>query len=274
MVAGNYVSMPDGGKVAGQDQHGCSVQPEFLNSLRSDNGIPIDQNTHTVPRESSVYQHENTSPAEILPVNYPLSTPRQCGDAGQESLRCLSEASLGDSDEQCPHVGGRTRSLFFWLSVAVFVIAFDQISKIWVLGRFYTGEILPLTSFFNLTLVFNPGAAFSFLADAGGWQKWFFLGLALMVSAWVVNTIRREPEHSLQAASLSLIMGGALGNAIDRVAYGAVVDFLDVHWNYLHWPAFNVADSAICVGAVLLVWDQMRRKPSAETTVQPTSPSE
>lgn len=169
---------------------------------------------------------------------------RQCGDAGQ-----------------CPHVG-RSRSLGFWLGLAVFVIGFDQISKIWVLGRFYTGEILELTSFFNLTLAFNPGAAFSFLADAGGWQKWFFFVLAVAVSLWVVITLRREPEDTLQSAALSLIMGGALGNAIDRIAYGAVVDFLDVHWQHWHWPAFNVADSAICVGAVLLVLDQIRRNPS------------
>ena len=157
-------------------------------------------------------------------------------------------------------------SLGRWLALALLVIVGDQASKLWVLSAFYLHEQLTVTSFINLTLVFNPGAAFSFLADAGGWQKWFFLGLAIAVSLWVLHTIRREPNETKQAAALSLIMGGALGNAIDRVAYGAVVDFLDVYWQHWHWPAFNVADSAICVGAILLVWDQMTRKP-----VQPAS---
>ncbi|MEY4592827.1 MAG: hypothetical protein RIR18_1722 [Pseudomonadota bacterium] len=201
--------MPDEGK----DQHGHVGQSEFLNSLRSNNGIPLDRHTHTDLDQAERYSH-----------------------------------------------------IARWLALATIVIGLDQASKLWVLSVFYLNEIYPLTNFLNLTLVFNPGAAFSFLADAGGWQKWFFLALAIAVSLWVINTIRREPNETKQAAALTLIMGGALGNAIDRVAYGAVVDFLDVYWQYWHWPAFNVADSAICIGAILLVWDQMTRKPVKQTS--------
>jgi signal peptidase II len=244
-----------------RDQHEHSVQPEFLNSLRSDNGIPIDRNTRTDLMQDS----ESAGKVD----------QGQCGDAELDGFRCLSEASLGTQEDQCSHVDRPPRSLtYVWLVLAVVVIGLDQASKLSVLATFAPGEVLPVNGVLNLVLVFNPGAAFSFLADAGGWQKWFFLSLAIAVSVWGVRAIRQEPEQKYQAAALSLIMGGALGNAIDRVAYGAVVDFLDVHWAYLHWPAFNVADSAICVGAVLLVWDQMRRKPSAETAVQTVHPSE
>lgn len=146
-----------------------------------------------------------------------------------------------------------------WLGLSVLIVVLDQASKLWVMQHFYHGELLELTRFLNLTLAFNPGAAFSFLAGAGGWQKWFFLGLAIMVSAWILLKLRQEPQKNRQALSLSLIMAGAMGNAVDRVIYGAVVDFVDVYWRHWHWPAFNVADSAICVGAALLLWDQLRQ---------------
>lgn len=150
--------------------------------------------------------------------------------------------------------------------LALAVLVLDQISKLWVLAIFQGGEVLPVTPFFNWVLVYNPGAAFSFLAGAGGWQKWFFLVLALAVSAWVIHSLRQPETTFLLGNALSLIMGGALGNAIDRLAYGAVVDFLDFHWQGLHWPAFNLADAAICLGAFLLVWDQFSKKPvQAET---------
>jgi signal peptidase II len=144
-----------------------------------------------------------------------------------------------------------------WLGLAAAIIVFDQLSKWAVLRTFSLGESLELTSFFNLVLVYNRGAAFSFLSDAGGWQKWFFIVLALGVSVWIFTMLRREPHKRLQSLALSLIMGGALGNVIDRVLYGAVVDFLDFHWAGAHWPAFNVADSAITVGAVLLIIEQL-----------------
>lgn len=148
-------------------------------------------------------------------------------------------------------------SLLRWLALAGGLILVDQLTKLAVLARFQLGESLPLTSFFNLVLVYNPGAAFSFLADAGGWQKWFFVVLALAISGWIVHMLLAHPEQKRQNFALTLILGGAIGNVIDRVMYGAVVDFLDFHVAGWHWPAFNVADSAITIGAVLLVLDQL-----------------
>jgi len=144
-----------------------------------------------------------------------------------------------------------------WLGLAAAIIAFDQLSKWAVLRVFSLGESVEVTSFFNLVLVYNPGAAFSFLSDAGGWQKWFFVALAIGVSVWIFTMLRREPHKRLQSLALTLILGGALGNVIDRIAYGAVVDFLDFHWAGAHWPAFNVADSGITVGAALLIIEQL-----------------
>ncbi|MCE1171431.1 signal peptidase II [Azovibrio restrictus] len=149
------------------------------------------------------------------------------------------------------------RGFWGWLGLAAGLVLVDQLSKLAVLARFQLGESLEITSFFNLVLVYNPGAAFSFLAAAGGWQKWFFVALALGISAWIIHMLLAHPEQKRQNLALTLILGGALGNVIDRVAYGAVVDFLDFHLAGWHWPAFNVADSGITVGAVLLVLDQL-----------------
>lgn len=149
------------------------------------------------------------------------------------------------------------RALAAWLGLAGGVVVLDQWSKIAILRAFSLGESLEVTSFFNLVLVYNRGAAFSFLADAGGWQKWFFVVLALGISAWIIGMLRKHAGDRLLALALSLILGGAIGNVIDRVLYGAVVDFLDFHAAGWHWPAFNVADSAITAGAVLLVWEQL-----------------
>lgn len=143
-----------------------------------------------------------------------------------------------------------------WLGVAGLVIVIDQVTKQAVLQHFLPGEGVVITSFFNLILAFNRGAAFSFLAEAGGWQKWFFVILATGISVWIVGMLRKHSAETLLALALSLILGGALGNVIDRLIYGAVVDFLDFHAAGWHFPAFNVADSAITVGAILLVWDQ------------------
>ena len=147
-----------------------------------------------------------------------------------------------------------------WLMLAGLLIVLDQLSKFWVLATFHFGERLEITSFFNLVLVFNAGAAFSFLADAGGWQKWFFVILALVISAWLVVMIRQHANERLLPFALTLVLGGALGNVIDRLRFGAVVDFLDFHVAGWHWPAFNVADSAIVVGVVLLLWQQLTHK--------------
>jgi signal peptidase II len=147
-----------------------------------------------------------------------------------------------------------------WLGLAGAVILLDQATKLWVLGSFALHERLAVTSFFNLVLVYNPGASFSFLADAGGWQRWFFVALALAISVWLVVTIRRHAAERLLPSALALVRGGALGNVIDRLRFGAVVDFLDFHLAGWHWPAFNVADSAITVGVALLLWQQFTQK--------------
>jgi signal peptidase II len=143
-----------------------------------------------------------------------------------------------------------------WIVLAVVVIVLDQLSKTWALGSLRMAEQVVVTSFFNLVLVFNAGAAFSFLANAGGWQKWFFVVLASGISLWLVAMLRQHAGERLLALALSLILGGAIGNVIDRLRFDAVVDFLDFHLAGAHWPAFNVADSAITVGVVLMLWCQ------------------
>jgi signal peptidase II len=150
-------------------------------------------------------------------------------------------------------------SLLPWLGLAVIVILLDQLSKVAVLQNFAYGEGRAVTGFFNLVLVYNPGAAFSFLAGAGGWQRWGFTVLGVVAALVICYLLRRNSAQRLFCAALSLIMGGALGNVIDRLIHGHVIDFLDVHVNAWHWPAFNIADSAICIGAALLVIDELRR---------------
>jgi signal peptidase II len=145
--------------------------------------------------------------------------------------------------------------VFRWLGLAALVIVLDQWSKAVVTGHFSDGESLGVTGFFSLVLAHNQGAAFSFLNDAGGWQRWLFSALAVAASVWIVWLLRRHEGQKLFCFALALILGGALGNLIDRIAYGYVVDFLDFHWNADHFPAFNLADSAITCGAALLLWD-------------------
>jgi len=150
-----------------------------------------------------------------------------------------------------------------WLALSAALLVADQATKWLVLWTFTVHTSIPVTPFFNLVLVFNPGAAFSFLASASGWQREFFIAVAVVASAWVAYLLRRHAEETRFALGLSLILGGALGNLIDRVVLGAVVDFLDFHVLGYHWPAFNVADSGITVGAALLVWDSLRPRKSA-----------
>ena len=143
-----------------------------------------------------------------------------------------------------------------WYVLAVVVVVLDQISKQVVLSNIQYGETIYVAPFWNWVLTFNRGAAFSFLASEDGWQRWFFTALALAVSGWIVFMLRSHAAQKLISLSLALIMGGALGNVVDRVRFGAVVDFVQWHAAGYYWPAFNVADSAITVGAVLMVWDQ------------------
>ena len=148
-----------------------------------------------------------------------------------------------------------------WYAMAGLVIVLDQLSKWVVLNHIQFGETIYVAPFWNWVLTFNPGAAFSFLADQPGWQRWFFTILALGVSAWMAVEIRRHPEQKLLSLALALVMGGALGNVVDRVRFGAVVDFIQWHAAGFYWPAFNVADSAITVGAILLVFAQLSVTP-------------
>ncbi|MBV2235167.1 MAG: signal peptidase II [Sterolibacterium sp.] len=143
-----------------------------------------------------------------------------------------------------------------WLLLALLIIVLDQLTKIVVVAHFQLGEVRTITSFFDLVLVYNPGAAFSFLADAGGWQRWFFTGLAFVICSWLFFLLRQHAQERLMPLAIALVMGGALGNVIDRFAYGAVVDFLSFHIDKYYWPAFNVADSGITVGAMLIIWCQ------------------
>lgn len=150
-------------------------------------------------------------------------------------------------------------NLLAWLGIALIVIVLDQFTKTLIVGWFQYGEVRPVTGFFNLVRVHNSGAAFSFLAGAGGWQRWFFVGLGFVASAFIVWMLRTQGHQKLFAWALSLILGGAIGNVIDRLVHGHVIDFLDLHWRGWHFPAFNVADAAITVGAALLIFDELRR---------------
>ena len=142
-----------------------------------------------------------------------------------------------------------------WLIVAALIVVADQVSKYAIVQYLAGGKAVTLTPFLNLVLVYNPGAAFSFLSDAAGWQRGFFIAIALIASAWIVWLLRKYSQQRLFALALTLVLAGAVGNVIDRIFIGAVVDFVDVHAFGYHWPAFNVADSSISCGAVLLVWD-------------------
>ncbi|MES9964573.1 MAG: signal peptidase II [Candidatus Sedimenticola sp. 20ELBAFRAG] len=146
-----------------------------------------------------------------------------------------------------------------WLWLSVIIIGLDQISKQLVESSLMVYETVPLVPFFNLTLAYNEGAAFSFLSDQGGWQRWFFSALALIVSIIMVFWMKRlQQSEWLIAISLSLIVGGALGNLIDRVLFGHVIDFLDIYYQQWHWPAFNIADSAIFIGVIFMLFDAFR----------------
>jgi len=150
-----------------------------------------------------------------------------------------------------------------WLASSALVVVLDQLSKWLIEQALAFGQTVAVLPFFNLVLVYNPGAAFSFLSSASGWQRELFVGIGLAASAVIVYLLRRHAAEPWFCLALSLILGGALGNVIDRVLLGHVVDFLDVHASGYHWPAFNLADSAITCGAALLIWDSLRRPRAA-----------
>jgi signal peptidase II len=157
-------------------------------------------------------------------------------------------------------------SLWPWLGLAAGILLLDQFTKALILGYYQLGDSTYVTSFFNIVRVHNSGAAFSFLAGAGGWQRWFFTAIGLGAAVFIVWMLRAHPGQKLFAFALACILGGALGNVIDRLLHGYVVDMLDFHWSFLsgifhggHFPAFNVADAGISIGAVCLILDEILR---------------
>jgi signal peptidase II len=150
-------------------------------------------------------------------------------------------------------------SLLAWLALAALIIIADQATKTLILGNFQLGDSRTVTSFFNVVRVHNSGAAFSFLAGASGWQRWFFIGLGSAAAVFIVWMLRSHAGQRLFSFALALILGGALGNVIDRLLHGYVVDFIQVHHSGWYFPSFNVADSAISVGAACLVLDELLR---------------
>ncbi len=158
-----------------------------------------------------------------------------------------------------PARSGQNNRLWAWLGLALVVALLDQFTKVLVLAAFQLGDSTPITSFFNLVRAHNHGAAFSFLAGAGGWQRWFFTGIAVVASVFMVWMLRSHASQKLFSLAISLILGGAIGNVVDRMLHGYVVDFLDFYWGGWHFPAFNLADSAISLGAALLILDEILR---------------
>lgn len=152
------------------------------------------------------------------------------------------------------------RSMLPWLGIALAVVVLDQITKYRIHQWLAYGQVIDVLPFVNLVLVYNPGAAFSFLSDQPGWQKNFFIAVAALASGWVLYLLARHPHKRLFCFALALILGGAIGNLIDRIVFGAVIDFIDVHLAGYHWPAFNIADSSITCGALLLVLASFRRE--------------
>ncbi len=149
--------------------------------------------------------------------------------------------------------------LLRWLALALAVLLVDQLSKVLILGRYQLGEGTVLTSFFNLVRVHNSGAAFSFLSDASGWQRWFFTAVGLLAIGFMLWLLKSHPGQRLFSFALACLLGGASGNVIDRLLHGHVIDFLDFHLSNWHFPAFNVADSAITLGAACLILDEVLR---------------
>jgi signal peptidase II len=149
--------------------------------------------------------------------------------------------------------------VMLWLAWALVVVLVDQFTKVLIMGYYHLGDSSPVTGFFNVVRVHNTGAAFSFLANAGGWQRWLFTGIGVAAAALILWLLKTHAGQKLFAFAMASILGGAIGNVLDRVFYGYVVDFLDFHWKDWHFPAFNVADSAITLGAACLILDELMR---------------
>ena len=167
-----------------------------------------------------------------------------------------------------PAAAPRQRSLASWLGWALLIIVIDQITKVYFNTQCAYGERVNILPFFDFTLMYNRGAAFSFLASQEGWQRWFFTILGLGASAFIVWLLSRHRDSTRFCVALTLILGGALGNVIDRIVYGHVVDFLLFYWRNWYYPAFNVADMGIVCGAILLVLDEILRARQAKRATQ------
>jgi signal peptidase II len=154
---------------------------------------------------------------------------------------------------------GGSRSLWLWLGLAALVVLLDQLSKTAIVNLFQLHDSRPVTSWFNLVRVHNSGAAFSFLAGASGWQRWFFVGLGALASGFIVWMLKKHPTQKLFCFAISMIMGGAIGNVVDRLLHGHVVDFIQWHYGGWYFPSFNLADSAITLGAICLILDEILR---------------
>ena len=150
-------------------------------------------------------------------------------------------------------------SMLQWLGLAFIILLADQFTKVLIVGFYQHGDSTYVSSFFNVVRVHNSGAAFSFLADASGWQRWFFTAIGVIAAIAIVWMLKSHAGQKLFSFALACILGGAIGNVIDRVLYGYVVDFLDFHWRGMHFPAFNIADSAITIGAACLILDELIR---------------
>lgn len=184
--------------------------------------------------------------------------PKSAGSRPKAGFASAGDGGLGGTD--------RGSGLLPWLALAVIVLLADQFTKVLILGYYQLGDSTPVTSFFNVVRVHNSGAAFSFLASSGGWQRWLFTGIGLVAAAVIVWLLKSHAGQKLFATAMACILGGAVGNVIDRVLHGYVIDFLDFHWDWLrpifaggHFPAFNVADAAITLGAGCLILDELLR---------------
>ena len=154
---------------------------------------------------------------------------------------------------------GTVRGMLPWLGLALLLFLVDQFTKVLILGYYALGDSTYVTSFFNIVRVHNPGAAFSFLASASGWQRWFFTALGIGAAIFIVWLLRSHSSQRLFAFSMACLLGGAVGNVVDRVLYGYVVDFVQLHYAGWAFPAFNVADSAITAGAIGMILDELLR---------------
>ncbi|MDO8771019.1 MAG: signal peptidase II [Burkholderiaceae bacterium] len=171
----------------------------------------------------------------------------------------MASKSPRKNSVQSVYASGSTGGLLTWLGLALIILLADQFTKVLITGFYQFGDSTRVLGFFNVVRAHNTGAAFSFLAGASGWQRWFFTAIGVAAALFIVWLLKAHAGQKLFSFAMACILGGAIGNVLDRVMYGYVVDFLDFHYAGWHFPAFNVADSAISIGAACLIWDELRR---------------